>query len=336
MDIYSLNLTGKLYLEKVKKKDIWSSSSIGRLIFEIDTGRAFLGALDGIYGEDGWIPIGITPNSIKKFDILWNYELNPNNDGISSDCIPCKYNNTITDIQTAITDIECNINNILFDPSSFIYPGSINYTHLDTTSAFKITAKNIPLEDCYDRFISTNVEDALLERMNSAEFILLPPDTKFGSYLHFPINTVENALINLEQSIYTLKAEDISLQYDSTTINIQNGFDNFLHYYLPCFEDFSNHMCCEENQIMISKDGKFKCSDINSNIKILGCASGESKNIQEAYNELCVQINALKSSNGETINVLSTIVDQIGTLYCILEKCLDCDIWNIDCHSIGQ
>jgi len=329
MDIYGLNPTGKLYIEKVQKKSTWSSLSIGQLILELETGNSYLGSIDGMHGDDGWILIGLSNSVVRNSNIDWNYEMDENLDKISSLNIPCNYNNIITNVQSAITDLECNINNLIYNPSEFIPPGIINSLHLDTTSILAITAKTIPIIDYYDRFISTNVEDALLERLTSAEMIIMPPDTEFGKLLKMDVNHVENALINLEQYLYTLPAESISVNYDTTTITIQEAFDDVLQYYIPCFSNFKD-TCCEDNQILISKDNKFECSDLNLNIQILAC-SGEKKDIQTAYNEICIELNTLENLNTETNRMLENILKEIGTIYCVLQKCLTCNIWELEC-----
>jgi hypothetical protein len=334
MDIYGLNPTGKIYIEKVQKKDVWSSLSIGRLILEIESGNAYLGAIDGIYGDAGWIPIALFNNVVKYNNIDWNFDMIEDLDKISSLSIPCRYNNKITNIQSVITDIECNINNLIFNPISFIPPGIINSLHLDTTSSIGITAKKIPIEDPYDRFLATNIEDALLERLTSAEEIILPSDTNFGTLLKFDVNNIENALVNIEQYLYTINSNKIYATYDSNTVTIQNIFDNILEYYLPVFSNFKN-LACTDNQIIISKDDKFICSDLDTTIDILSC-SGVKTNIQTAYNDLCVKFNTLTSSNAENARILDRILEDIGIVYCILSKCVNCDIWDVDCRSVGH
>jgi hypothetical protein len=334
MDIYGLNPTGKIYIEKVQKKDAWSSLSIGRLILEIETGNAYLGSTDGIYGDAGWILIGLFDNVVKASNISWNFDMHEYEDKVSALSIPCKYNTTITDIQSAITDIECNLNNLIFNPISFIPPGIINYLHFDTTSAIGVTAKRIPIEDCNDLFLSTNIEDALLERLTSAELIMVPADTEFGTLLKFNVNNMENALINIEQYLYTLNATNIFTNYDTTTITVQHAFDNILQYYLPSFLNFKDRICLD-SQTLISQDGKFDCSNMEDHINIMSY-SGTIQNIQISYNELCVEINTIKSMVAENQRLFENILGEIGSIYCILEKCVSCDIWNIDCYAVGH
>jgi len=329
MDSYGLNPTGRFYIEKVQTREQWSSLSIGRLILDLESGNAYIGALDGIYGDKGWIPVGLSNRMIKNYNVDWNYDMISNSDKISSIDIPCYYNSIITDIQSALTDIECNINNIIYNPISIIPPGTINILSLDTTSILGITAKKIPIEDCYDRFISTNIEDALLERLTSAEFIIFPPDTEFGNLLKFDVNNVENALVNLEQYLYTIDGKNIDIDYESTTITIQNAFDNIIDYYLPCFT-LTKTSCCDDGQILVSNNNKFECGNIESSLKLISY-SGDKFDLQTAYNELCIELNSLKTSNNELNRILDVILSEVGTIYCILEKCVDCDIRNIDC-----
>jgi len=329
MDTYGLKPTGSFFIEKVKTRESWSSLNIGRIILDLQTGNAYLGSVDGVHGDNGWIPIGLSDNIIKNSNIDWDFDMIGTTDKISSINIPCNYNGIITDIQSAITDLSCNVNNLIYNPSGYISPGSINSLHFDTTSSIGVTAKTIPIIDCYDRFISSNVEDALLERLTSSELIIMPPDSTFGELLKFDVNNVENALVNLEQYLYTLQAETVYVNYDSTTITVQTAFENISDYFIPCFSNFTNN-CCQDDQIIVSKDGKFICSDLNSNLKILNCSS-KTEDIQTAYNELCSQLKTLVSFNSELNRILDIILKEIGTIYCILERCMTCDIWEIDC-----
>lgn len=214
MDNYGIDMQGVVLVQRVDSKEEWTTNDIGRVILDVSTGLFWVGATTIESGHSGWIPLGIYDRSIKYRMIDWDDALEGYTTKVSSLNIPCLYGDSTSTVQTAVNSILDEITAL--SRGETIQSTAIKSFHLDTEGTYRISAKTIPIENVNGYFpaIITTTEDALDYTVNrSAEQVPLQTDGGFGSVIGFTSQSVQSGLVDIEEYLANLTADNISATY---------------------------------------------------------------------------------------------------------------------------
>jgi len=304
MDNYGMNMDGPVYVERLNSKPEWTSTDVGRIIFDNSTSRFWLGTLETI-DTDGWVSIGLTGSVIRWSMIDWDLEmLNNDSNKVSAINIPCTYDKYPTYIQTAIDYIESKID--LICSGACINPGIIRSYHLDITGPYQINADRIPVLNLNHDFPTNikTVEDALLALLsNHSSDILLSPTSTFGEFLGFDCINITDALFKLEQYLFNLNASQVKAIEPTTKeiTTVQFILDNYLNIFdslnfIELVGVPDNYGQC--NQFLTSSGMNFvKWDDLNADkVNCKHHPTATVVNLQELLDDLSKKFDKIEST----------------------------------------
>jgi len=217
MKYYGVNMAGSIVIERIETKPAWSENVIGRILFEEDSQKYFLGAQSSDHGIDGWIPIGLYEDIVTTYEICID-ETCTDEDCLSAYTLPTIYKGEYTSTLYAITDITELINAV--ECGEGIEDNAIKSRHLNTgiDTDDKINASDIPVIDDCEYFIGSTLEEVVGELFTrTAETIGLSTTSAFGTYLTLSASNVDEALVSIEYYISELCADQIDCELDPLT-----------------------------------------------------------------------------------------------------------------------
>ena len=230
---YGTDMNGSFVVEKVISLPQWSTSDIGRFIYDCTQNNYYLGGPLITVGQSGWIPLGLTGNVIKRDNIDWDTTLSNRLGAISAKDIPAEYEISASDVQTILDQYYDNFDQI--KKGTFLADGSIKSNHLAITGSERITAESIPIVNVTNLFpmISGSIitiEDALstLIRRSAEKISLDQTDaSNYGDLLDFKATNIQGAFEEIESYLKTLTAQDIPCTYEgcSCDTNVQFVID---------------------------------------------------------------------------------------------------------------
>ena len=348
MEFYGFKAQGYLLIEKIKKLGEWTPKDTGKIFYELDTDKIWIGGTDLLDGVNGWFQIGLTERSVNSYHIDWDNNLTYLGDKISAINIPCFYNNEITNVQTSLEKIENDI--ISISTGDFLSDECIKRRHIDLRSSERLDASYIPISNKKNYFSVFNVDDALEYCYELINDPLLPQKSKFGKYLGIYVHTINNALEELEKYIDVLKASDIQATYifSPDVSNVQFVLDA-LYKYLQEVEELAKqtHNITEIkgipnnfgsiNQILRSNgvDG-FCLVDLTASIVSTRYCIDDIT-VQNALDIICGDLTNLNSSIVEVKSDIIIINEHITEILCEIDAIWDqitllwvavCELWN--------
>ncbi len=214
MDNYGLNMQGVVLVQRVDSKEDWTEDDIGRIILDSSSGQFWIGGISTSFGQNGWVEIGIFDRSVKYRMIDWDDALEGFTTKVSSINIPCLYGDSTSTVQTAVNSILDEITAL--SKGETLQSTAIKSFHLDTSGTYRIDARIIPIENAYGYFNSSiqNVEDALnYAVIRNADQVPLEYDGGFGSLVGFTSQNVQAALVDIEQYLNGLRADNVQATY---------------------------------------------------------------------------------------------------------------------------
>jgi len=224
MNIYGMDMEGKLIIETVDELYDWNSQSIGCLVFDKSTNTYWICGNAFDTGINGWIPTGLTSKVVCNYMMNWDTLVicdDPRK--ISSYNIPCLFGSDVSNVQDSISII---VDKLQLLKSGHFDSGSITNLHLNSS----VNSDTIPIVNSKSYFPDDikYIEDALnfLVHLDSDDIILSPAPT-FGEKLNLSSTTIHAALIDLEDILSSLNGNGITVQYIDfeDPISIQYALD---------------------------------------------------------------------------------------------------------------
>lgn len=212
MDNYGLNMQGSFLIQKVAEKPDWSNVDMGRLVFEVETGQYWLGGDSADDGDGGWIPVGLIEGTVKAKHIDWDINLTGGIDKVSAVDIPCLYDTT------SIINVQSSVNNLL-DLINQVSAGEMMLEQSISVKHLNFTANSFPIDNNDGTFVGpeATVESALEEIASySASDWTLDVSYNFGSALSISADTIQEALIGIEEYLADLNGSNIVTTYAGT------------------------------------------------------------------------------------------------------------------------
>lgn len=211
MDYLGTRMRGKFFAQILDTRPGWEITDRGRLIFSLADDSLYVG------GVNSWIPCLIRPKSIKSSSIDWNINLDDFTDKVSAQDVPCLFDNNKINLQKALDEIRTQLHDICTGKS--LNNNIINIRHINSKNdGTGFTAANLYFRDITGTLSKTtynyNVEQALtILASRRADGILLALNNTFGSLLGFDSRTIQDGLVDLEQYINKIEANDINCQF---------------------------------------------------------------------------------------------------------------------------
>jgi hypothetical protein len=207
MDSYGFNLKNFLKLFEIDKLPEWSLKYSNSILFDKKTEMSYIG-----HGPSNkWVPLGLSPLSVKSYAIDWDVNLEGDDNKVSAKDIPIKYLTENKDVNYAITDLSNKVGDL--KSGSSIENSAIQCHHIDKTSQFKVDSECLLMRNSESRFPNNStIENAInLTYNKKANQVQFSDGTSFGGQMGFNNLNVENGLVDIEDFLNHLSGSNIEV-----------------------------------------------------------------------------------------------------------------------------
>jgi len=212
MKSFGISMDGPLVIERVDILPTWTSSLVGRMVYERASSTYWIAGDTADDGIAGWIQFGLNSRGIISDYMRWDVDL-VDSTAISSEDMPTYYLDSTSNVQVALNSITDNISGII--EGSLLGPKSVTYDNVGFTSA------DVPFANSQGKFdVAYETVEQVLNflRYSTADQILFLEPHDFGLGITSNADNVQQALLDIDKYFENLNADKVKALIPSTSV----------------------------------------------------------------------------------------------------------------------